>query len=118
VRPVRIVLDQPQTRVRAVVGEALAGQPDLMIVGETSGEVDLLLSAEQADVVILGSNVDLPCAAERLFDEYPKLGVIALDVEAARGRLYWLGPVVTQLDPVTPAGLAAAIRLATADLPK
>lgn len=100
-----------------MVGEALAGQPDLTVVGETSGEVDLLLSAERADVVILGASRGLPCAAERLLDEYPRLGVIAIDIEAARGRLYRLGPHVTQLDRVTPAELATAIRLATADIP-
>lgn len=113
-RPIRIVLAALSARLRAVVGQALAGQPDLVVVGESGGEVELLLDAERADVVITGA---LPCVVERLLDEYPRLAVIAIDAHAARGRLYRLGPHVTQLDRVTPAGLATAIRMATADLP-
>lgn len=116
-QPIRIVLAEPQTRLTGVVREALDGQPDLMVVGESGGEVDLLLKAEQADVVILGPAAVLPCAAERLLDEYPRLAVIAVDGRTARGWLYRLGLHVTQLDRVTPAGLATAIRLSTADTP-
>jgi len=117
VQPIRIVLAAPPARLRAVVREALAGRPDLVIVGEPGGEVDLLLGAERADVVILGETAVASCVAERLLDEYPKLVVIVIDVRAERGRLYRLGPHVTQLDGVTPEGLASAIRLVTADLP-
>ena len=100
-----------------MVREALDGQPDLVVVGESGGEMDLLLKAERADVVILGPAAVLPGAAERLLDEYPRLAVIAVDDRSARGWLYRLGLYVTQLDRVTPAGLATAIRLSTADIP-
>jgi DNA-binding NarL/FixJ family response regulator len=117
VQPIRVLLAEPPTSLRTVVRDAVGGQPDLVVVGESRGEVDLLLRAAVADVVIVRTDTCVSAVAERLLDEYPRIAVLAVDVGAARGRLYRLGPHVTDFDRVTPAGLVSAIRLATAHLP-
>jgi DNA-binding NarL/FixJ family response regulator len=117
VRQIRVLLADPPTGVRGEIRTALAEQPDLIVVGEPSGEVDILLQAEEADVVILGMpGAELPNVAERLLDEYPRVVVLAVDLEIARALVYRLWPHLTEIDLLTPAGLVTAIRRAVADV--
>lgn len=115
--PIRILLAETADGLRAVVNHALAGQPDLIVVGSANGEVEVLLQAERVDVVIVGmSGTALPSVAERLVDEYPRIGVLAIDVDRAQGLLYQLRPQLAQIAELTPAVLTAAIRQAASDL--
>ncbi|MGH3937952.1 MAG: hypothetical protein ACRDTG_04840 [Pseudonocardiaceae bacterium] len=115
--PIRILLAEPAAGLRAMVRDAVADQPDLIVVGDANGEFEVLLRAEQADVVIVGmSGTALPSAAERLVDEYPRIVVLAVDLEHEQGLLYRLSPQLTQIAEVTPAVLAAEIRRAASDL--
>ena len=50
--------------------------------------------------------------AERLVDENPRIGLLAMDLDRARGWVYQLRPQLTQIDSVTTAELADAIRCA------
>jgi len=115
--PIRILLAETAAGLRAEVRNALVGQPDLIVVGDASGEVEVLLQAERADVVIVGmSGTTLPPIAERLVGEYPRIGVLAIDIDREQGLLYQLRPQLAQIAQLTPAGLAAAIRLAAAEV--
>jgi DNA-binding NarL/FixJ family response regulator len=115
--PIRVLLAETVARLRAEVRDALAGQPDLIVVGDASDEVEVLLQAERADVVIVGmSGTTLPSTAERLIDEYPRIGVIAIDIDREQGLLYQLRPQLSRIAELTPAGLAAAIRRVAAEL--
>lgn len=114
--PIRILLAETTAALRAAVRSALVGQPDLIVVGDTSGEVEVLLQALQADIVIIGmSGVALPAVAERLVDEYPRIGVLAVDIDGQQGLLYQLRPQLARIDEVTPAVLVAAIRRVASD---
>jgi len=112
VQPIRILLVEPPPGLGAV----LAGEPDLTVIGEPHDEVDVLLQAAEADVVILrAAGTATVATAERLLDEYPGIAVFAIDGDGVRGRLHRLRPQVTELGEVTPAGLVVAIRHAAAD---
>ena len=59
-RPLRIVLIEDHTLVRAAVRHALDAAPDLEVVGEaaTGEEAMAIVDAERPDVVLL--DIDLP----------------------------------------------------------
>ncbi len=110
---IRILLLDPGVGLRSVIGAALAGQQDLMLTGEVHGEIEALLQAAETDVVVLDvADEDLPPVAERLVDENPRIGLLAMDLDRARGWVYQLRPQLTQIDSVTTAELADAIRCA------
>ena len=94
----------------------LTGEPDLTVIGNPRSEVDVLLQAALADVVLLGaSGAESPPVAERLLDEYPSIAVFAIDGDGGHQRLHRLRPQVTSLGEVTTAGLLLAIRRAALD---
>lgn len=110
---IRILLADTTAQVREAVCAALHGVPDLQVVGESSGEVELLLRASGADVVIMPvSGHALPAVAERLVDEYPRIGVLGVDPGFRHGVLYQLRPHLEPIDPVTADCLVAAVRRA------
>ena len=114
---IRILLVEVMAGLRALIRSALAGEPDFVVVGEARDEVEALLQAGRADVFIMGmSGTTLPPVAERIVDEYPWAGVLAVDLDRGQGLLYRLRPQLSQISDLTPTGLAAAIRRATADL--
>lgn len=113
VSDIRILLADIAFELRDIVAAALAGRSDLTVIGESTGEVELLLLAARADVVILGSSSEKRAAAiERLLDEYSKLGILAVDGDCRSGRLYQLRPYMEAVDTVTSDALVAAIRRA------
>ena len=110
---IRILLTEAAPELRAVVHEMLADQSDLIVIGNVSGEMDVLLQAGKADVVVVGMiGAALPPVAERLVDEYPRIGVLALDIGHEQGLLYQLRPHVDVITALTPLGLVTAIRQA------
>jgi len=125
---IRILLVDLPSALEAAVHRALQENPDLVVVGSACGDMASLLDAGQAaaDVVIIRTDSDeLPALAERLMDEYSKIGVLALDVNRDRAFIYDLRPHRTRIDSLTPSVLARAIRRAagqemhvTPDLPQ
>lgn len=110
---IRILLGEAPAGLHAAVRTAVVNHPDLVLVGAASGEVEVLLRAEHADVVIIGmSGATLSPMAERLLGEYPRIGVVAVDIDQDQGFLYRLRPQLARIGNVTPAGLVAAIRTA------
>lgn len=110
-RRIRIALGEAPAELHRLVEAGLAGQPDLTLVAAASGEVALMLEASRADVVVVAMpSGRVPAVAERLLDEYPRVGVVCVDVETGRGVVYRLRPALEPLDAVTPGAIAAAIR--------
>lgn len=97
--------------LRDLVEAALADEPDLAITALAADEVDLLLAAAEADVAVISMRSGaLPAVTERLLDEYPRLGVVCVDVEVGGALVCHLRPFTVPIADASPAALAAAIR--------
>ena len=116
-RKVRIALADVPDELRHLVEEGLADQPDLSLVVAAQGEVALLLQAARVDVVVVAmARGEVPAVAERLLDEYPRIGVVCIDLAEGRGVVYRLRPNQASIDEVSPQAIATAIRGATEDI--
>jgi DNA-binding transcriptional LysR family regulator len=113
VRLIRVVLAELPDELRAIVQQSIAAEPDLVVVADVADEVSVLLEARRADVVIVSMrDAELPAIAERLVDEYARIGVLAVDPEHEQGLLYQLRPKLVAIDAVNPGSLVAAVRQA------
>lgn len=88
-RPTRIVLADLPAPLRELVLDAVHAQPDLVVVADRRGEVDLLLDARDADVVIVAVGADGAgmATAERVLDVNSDLAVLAVDWGVRRAWL-------------------------------
>jgi hypothetical protein len=85
----RIVLVDLGPDLTSLVRTATARTRDLMVVGEETEEVQVLMHAAKADVVIIGRAGEAAAAmAERLIDENSAVAVITVDATVERGRIY------------------------------
>lgn len=115
-RQVRIVLAEVPYELRRLVERVLAAEPDFSLVAVAGSEVAVLLEADGADVVVVAMRAGRPPAvADRLLDEYPRIGVVCVDVAAGRGGVYRLRPDYLPLEEISPRTIAAAIRGAAPD---
>lgn len=116
-RQVRIALAEMPAELYRLVEQGLAGQPDLTLVAVAAGEVELMLEAAQADVVVVPMRRgEIPAVAERLIDEYPNVGVVCVNLDAGRGVVFRLRPDLAPIEEVSPEAIAAAIRSAAEDI--
>lgn len=95
--------------VRAVVAE----QPDLAVVAELDDELDLgaELARSEPDFVIVGTERgELSPACRALFDERPRLKVLALERHGESAIVWELAPHRVLLGEMSPDSLLAAIR--------
>ena len=115
--PIRILIADRSDRLQSVVRSAVADQPDLLTLEDGDSEIEVMLGAEAADVVVLSmSGGQLPAAAQRLLDEYPAIGVIAIDVDRREGLIVQLRAQLTQFVEISPDALINAIRKAAGRL--
>jgi hypothetical protein len=115
VQQIRVLLAGAPGPLHAAVRAAVALERDLIIVGQTSGEVETLLDAGRvgADVVVVGMSAHrLPPVAERLVDEFPSIGVLGIDLDRNEVAAYRLRPQVVRIAGGGGPGLVAAIRQA------
>ena len=70
------------------LSEGPADQPDLALLALASSEVDLLLEATRVDVVVVAMrHGEMPAVAARRLDEYPRVGVVGVDIKAGTGAV-------------------------------
>jgi len=107
-----LLLDIP-TMLQEIVSGAVAGEPDIDVVGEIhdDGELEAAVSRLQPDLVLLRSeHAELPAACQALFDERPHLKVVALTGHGAEGHLWQLSPNRVELGEMSEGRLLSAIR--------
>ena len=115
-RQVRVVLAQVPEDLRRLVAWVLAVEPDLSFVTVAETELAVLLEAGSADVVVVAMRGGTPPpVADRLLDEYPRIGVVCIDIAAGRGAVYRLRPDFLAVEGCSPQTIAAAIRSAASD---
>lgn len=64
------------------------------------------------DVLVVGADAIDTRTMCGLLEEHPGLKTVAIASSARNGRLYELAPNTVVLDPISPSGLAAAVRAA------
>jgi AmiR/NasT family two-component response regulator len=101
------------TMLQEIVSEAVAGEPDIEVVGEVGDDAELeaAVTRLQPDLVLLRSEqAELSAACRALFDERPRLKVVALTGHGARGHLWELSPKHVELGEMSAGTLLSAIR--------
>ncbi len=111
---IRILLAGTSLEVQDVLATAVIRHRDLVLTPGARDEVETLLSAEYADVVVIEWRGDdrAPAVAERLLDEYPGIGIVAIDLKNDRALMHDRVPRTTVIGPVTADSVVAAIRRA------
>ncbi|MET9272059.1 hypothetical protein [Kribbella sp. NPDC003557] len=88
-----LVADRPSPVLRAV-REAVVGESELELEPAFGTELELMLAVAELEpdlVVVSMSGRVVPPLAERLLDEYPRLMVLALDVDHSEGLVQTSG---------------------------
>ena len=85
----RIVLAALPAPLREAVWDVVRTQPDLVVTGDQRSEVDLLLDAPDADIVVVavGDGETGVATVERVLDVSPGLAVLAVDWGVRRAWL-------------------------------
>ncbi len=102
-------------RLRDIIVDALANEPDLdLVVDELKSEQDL--GRASGDVVIVGAaepnDVEVPM---RLLLRVPSMSVLMIAISGKTAVLYQLRPQRKTLGELTASALIAAIRLSASD---
>jgi DNA-binding NarL/FixJ family response regulator len=100
--------------LRGIIQGVLEQQPDVIVVGNLHDPRELpeALARSRADLVIWGVDGDGLDRYASLFDEHPRLRIVAIEHDGRRGFVWQLRPHRTVLGKISPARLAATIRLA------
>lgn len=92
--PIRVLVANISGVVLQLVAQALAAQPDMKLVGQVEGKVEVLMAASVGvDVLILGTPqvYPMPNLCTHLLNEFPDLKIVALAHTGETAMLYWLG---------------------------
>ena len=91
-------------------------QPDMRLVGHVQDRVELLLAAENADVIVLGSpQLDPPPGiSSHLLTEFPDLKILVVSTEDGGMVIYWRALQQLRLSTGSITALQTAIRQAAA----
>jgi hypothetical protein len=97
--------------------QLIAQQPDMVLVGQVHGSIDLLVAVGHGvDVLILGAPqvYPMPAICSHLLNEYPDLRILVVTSTGEAAMLYWLGLRRQQLSAVSAVALISSIRHAYA----
>jgi len=112
---IRILLMNIRPRLRDIIVDALANEPDFEFsVDELRSELDLGLVS--GDVLIAGvtepNDIEVPM---RLLSKVPEMSVLAISISGETAALYQLRPHRKSMGNLTVPALMAAIRKSTAN---
>jgi hypothetical protein len=108
---VRVVLAVRPRLLRELLRDLLNRQPDMEVVAEPAGSLDLLARAGRADLVLTSGGEDgLPGPCTHLLAEYPGLAVLTLPAGSRAAVLYRGGHGAKEIDVRSPQILLEAIR--------
>src|SRR6476619_927335 len=98
--------------LRNIVRNAIANEPDLEVVAEHDGDVDLETAVERgsADFVILGSEVTAHSSAASLVASNCRVRALELQGDGREGVLYEFRPHRVALGELSPDTLLRTIR--------
>ena len=108
----RIVLIDMPPLLREIVREAIDGEPDLDVVAEHPGDVDVRHAVErdEADFVIVGSEAAAALGVPALIGGGARVRALELQGDGRNGVLYELRPHRVSLGEISPQTLVQSIR--------
>ncbi len=113
--PIRVLVANMPSVVTQMLSHAMLGQTDLKLVGQVSGNVEVLMALQAGvDIIILGAQ-DVqppPGICSHLFSEDPDLRILVLNASGDLAELYWLGLRQRSLRIVSMDGVLDTIRQA------
>jgi hypothetical protein len=114
VEPSRILLVDLPRILREIIEEAIADEPDMVIVGGNGANGDLKSAVERSNAEFVISGADYaPDEVGALLEEHPRLRVLSVVGDAREAFLYELRPMRTPLAEVSPRTIVDAIRQAS-----
>jgi DNA-binding NarL/FixJ family response regulator len=110
-----LVADLPKV-VSEVVARLVAEEPDMILVGESHGQVETLRAARDVDVLVLGTRrvAPMPGLCTHLLSEYPRLTIVAMSNNGESAIVYRLGLRRRSLRRVTVGTVLRSLRCALA----
>ncbi|MFV9504140.1 MAG: hypothetical protein AB4911_06200 [Oscillochloridaceae bacterium umkhey_bin13] len=110
--PIRVLLADLPTSLSDELVTLIGYEPDLQLIGQVAGRLNLLLAAAMADVVISASPVadHLPGIGTHLLSEYPSLKLLVLAEDGSGITVFWRGLRRRRLGSVAPSRLSGWIR--------
>lgn len=112
VAAIRIVLGTMPVMLRDIIWGVLAGEPDMVIVGDTRTDEELIdvLMSEAADVVVVQQALDGGRDGPFLHGRKAVATVLCLSPDGRSATLYELQSRRTTIVKVSPDGLRSSIR--------
>jgi chemotaxis response regulator CheB len=110
---IRVLLAEIPSMMCDIVREAVAHEPDMVVVGEGADRDGVLgaLAAQRADVVIIGtSDPEQAALPFKLLERSPGVKILMLAMNGRRAMMYELRSHQTPLADVSPRRLVDAIR--------
>jgi chemotaxis response regulator CheB len=112
---IKVVLEKMPPFVRELLLHVLRGESRLKVVGEASGNLNLLRTADQckADVVVLllPESRAMRGVCEQLLHKLPDLELFAVSITGSKGLRYHRKDIVAAPLPLTPLNdLLSALR--------
>lgn len=91
---IRVVVGNMPEVLLQVVAQSIRDQPDMVLVREARGNIEVLQAARDAvDLVVLGAEQVSPCPGicSHLLSEFPHLKILVMTYSGDAARTYWLG---------------------------
>ncbi len=91
---IRVVIANMPEVLLQMVAQAIAEQPDMLLVGQARDNLEVLQAAQtDVDLIILGATQVTPCPGicSHLLSEFPQLKILLVAPGSDVGRAYWLG---------------------------
>jgi hypothetical protein len=91
---IRILLANLPGVFAQLVIQAIEAQPDMIIMGQVEGEIDMLRAVKGGtDILVLGAPTltPVPGICSHLLNEYPHLKIMLLGTQEEGAVGYWLG---------------------------
>jgi hypothetical protein len=116
---IRILLIGVPRMLSDIVTQAIASEPDMVIVDGMQCEIDdldIFSVRRRVDVVIFGESYEhfSQGFVSRLLHKNPRIGLLAIDGVADRATLHHLVPVQDEVGPLDQTSVVGAIRAGAA----
>ena len=107
--PIRVVVGEVPRLLRDIIADAIAREPDMMLVDESSGDIETLVRGADAEVAIVaGDPPDSGARHRQMLVEHPELKILVVTEGGRAAQLLEFRKRL--MSDVSPLALVMAIR--------